>query len=93
MNKSRKATLRFDAPTATPGVAVWDDATITAALVCAALAALLHVYIFTMESLTWTTPHTRATFGTTVDDAATNTRLAANQGFWTPGKERAKAPG
>ena len=33
---------------------------ITAGLVFAALAALLHVYIFTMESLTWTSPRTRA---------------------------------
>ena len=35
---------------------------ITAALVFAGLAAFLHVYIFTMESLTWTSPRTRATF-------------------------------
>jgi uncharacterized membrane protein len=44
---------------------------ITAALVFAALAALLHVYIFTMESLTWTSPRTRATFGTTAEEAET----------------------
>ena len=40
---------------------------ITAALVCAALAALLHVYIFVMESWTWTSPRTRAAFGTTAE--------------------------
>ena len=44
---------------------------ITAALVFAGLAALLHVYIFTMESLTWTSPRTRATFGTTAEEAET----------------------
>jgi putative membrane protein len=55
---------------------------ITAALVCAGLAALLHVYIFVMESLTWTTPRTRAVFGTTVDEAQTTKMLAFNQGFY-----------
>jgi len=55
---------------------------IAAALVFAALAALLHVYIFTMESLTWTTPRTRATFGTTAEEAETTRLLAFNQGFY-----------
>lgn len=55
---------------------------ITAALIFAALAALLHVYIFTMESLTWTSPRTRATFGTTPEEAETNKLLAFNQGFY-----------
>src|ERR1700733_24927 len=55
---------------------------ITAALVFAALAALLHVYIFTMESLTWTSPRSRATFGTTVEEAETTKLLAFNQGFY-----------
>jgi putative membrane protein len=55
---------------------------ITAGLVFAALAALLHVYIFTMESLTWTTPRTRATFGTTSEEAETTKLLAFNQGFY-----------
>ena len=55
---------------------------ITAALVFAGLAALLHVYIFVMETLTWTTPRTRAVFGTTVDDAQTTKMLAFNQGFY-----------
>ncbi|MGO9696487.1 MAG: DUF1304 domain-containing protein [Mycobacterium sp.] len=54
----------------------------TAGLVFAALAALLHVYIFTMESLTWTSPRTRATFGTTADEAETTKLLAFNQGFY-----------
>ncbi len=55
---------------------------IIAGLVFAALAALLHVYIFTMESLTWTSPRTRATFGTTAEEAETTKLLAFNQGFY-----------
>ena len=55
---------------------------ITTGLVFAALAAVLHVYIFTMESLTWTSPRTRATFGTTAEEAETTRLLAFNQGFY-----------
>jgi putative membrane protein len=55
---------------------------ITAGLVLAVLAALLHVYIFVMESLTWTSPRTRATFGTTPETAETTKELAFNQGFY-----------
>jgi putative membrane protein len=55
---------------------------ITAALVFAALAALLHVYIFTMESLTWTSKRTRATFGTSPEEAETTKLLAFKQGFY-----------
>ena len=55
---------------------------ITAGLVFAALAALLHVYIFTMESLTWTSPRTRKTFVTTAEEAETTKLLALNQGFY-----------
>ena len=55
---------------------------ITAALIIAGLAALLHVYIFVMESLTWTSPRTRATFGTTPEEAETTKLLAFNQGFY-----------
>jgi putative membrane protein len=55
---------------------------ITAALVFAGLAALLHVYIFTMESLTWTSKRTRAAFGTTAEEAETTKLLAFNQGFY-----------
>jgi putative membrane protein len=55
---------------------------ITAGLVFAALAALLHLYIFVMESLTWTSPRTRATFGTTAEEAETTKLLAFNQGFY-----------
>ena len=55
---------------------------ITAGLVFAVLAALLHVYIFVMESLMWTSPRTRATFGTTPETAETTKELAFNQGFY-----------
>lgn len=55
---------------------------LTAALIFAALAAVLHVYIFTMESLTWTSKRTRATFGTTAEEAETTKLLAFNQGFY-----------
>jgi putative membrane protein len=55
---------------------------LTAGLVFGALAALLHVYIFVMESLTWTSPRTRATFGTTVEEAEITKLLAFNQGFY-----------
>jgi putative membrane protein len=55
---------------------------LTAALIFAGLAAVLHVYIFVMESLTWTSPRTRATFGTTAQEAETTKLLAFNQGFY-----------
>ncbi|KHO21769.1 DUF1304 domain-containing protein [Mycolicibacterium setense] len=55
---------------------------VIAGLVFAALAAVLHVYIFVMESLTWTSPRTRATFGTSEDEALATKELAFNQGFY-----------
>jgi putative membrane protein len=55
---------------------------LTAALIFAGLAAALHVYIFVMESLAWTSPRTRATFGTTAQEAETTKLLAFNQGFY-----------
>lgn len=55
---------------------------IAVALIVCALAALLHVYIFVMESLTWTSPRTRAVFGTTAEEAQTTKMLAFNQGFY-----------
>lgn len=55
---------------------------ITAGLGFAALAALVHVYIFVLESLQWTAPRTRATFGTTAEEAETTKQLAFNQGFY-----------
>jgi putative membrane protein len=55
---------------------------VIAGLIFAALAAVLHVYIFVMESLTWTSPRTRATFGTTSETAEITKELAFNQGFY-----------
>ena len=56
---------------------------ILASLVFALLAALLHVYIFTMESVTWTRPATWRRFGVTSQaDADTTRALAYNQGFY-----------
>jgi putative membrane protein len=55
---------------------------IAAALIFAGLAALLHVYIWVMESFLWTSPRTRAAFGTTEEEARTTKLLAFNQGFY-----------
>lgn len=54
----------------------------TAGLIFAGLAAMLHIYIFVMESMTWTSARTRATFGTTAEEAETTKLLAFNQGFY-----------
>jgi putative membrane protein len=52
-------------------------------LVLVALAAAIHVYVFVLESLTWTAPRTRSTFGIRTDQEAEATRLLAfNQGFY-----------
>ncbi|MCW2691199.1 MAG: putative rane protein [Mycobacterium sp.] len=53
-----------------------------AGLIFAGLAALLHIYISVMESFLWTSPRTRATFGTTEEEAQTTKLLAFNQGFY-----------
>ncbi|GAA3796441.1 DUF1304 domain-containing protein [Cellulomonas soli] len=55
---------------------------IATGLVLTGVAALIHVYIFTMESLTWTSPRTRATFGTTPEAAEATREMAFNQGFY-----------
>ena len=49
----------------------------------AGLAALLHVYIWTMESLTWRKPATWKRFGVaSQEDAETQALFAFNQGFY-----------
>ena len=53
-----------------------------AGLIFAGLAALLHVYIWVMESLTWTSARTRATFGISEEEALATKELAFNQGFY-----------
>jgi putative membrane protein len=55
---------------------------IFAGVIFAGLAALLHVYIWVMESFLWTSPRTRAAFGTTEEEAQTTKLLAFNQGFY-----------
>ncbi|QEO10749.1 DUF1304 domain-containing protein [Protaetiibacter larvae] len=51
--------------------------------VFAGLAALIHVYIWVLESILWTRESTRRTFGIpTVEEAETQRTLAYNQGFY-----------
>ena len=53
------------------------------ALVLAALAGALHVFIFVLESVRWTQPATWKTFGVASQaDAETTAPLAYNQGFY-----------
>jgi len=53
------------------------------ALVFAGLAALLHVYIFVLESVRWSHPSVWRIFGLTSQDAADTTKpMAYNQGFY-----------
>jgi putative membrane protein len=51
------------------------------ALVFAGLAALLHVYIWVLESLVWSTKGRRV-FGVSAEQAAANRQFAYNQGFY-----------
>lgn len=46
------------------------------------LAALLHVYIFVLESFRWNEPSTRRTFGVSEADATVLAPMAFNQGFY-----------
>ena len=55
---------------------------VTAGVIVAVLAAVLHGYIFVMESVTWTSPRTRAVFGMTEQEAQATKELAFNQGFY-----------
>ena len=52
------------------------------AVLLAMLAALLHVYIFVLESFRWTEPSTRTTFGVSEADAKVLAPMAYNQGFY-----------
>ena len=51
-------------------------------MVLAGIAALVHVYIWVMESFGWTSARARATFGTTADEVEATRELAFNQGFY-----------
>lgn len=55
---------------------------IIAGLILAGVAALIHVYIFYMESIAWTGTRTRATFGMSVEEAQSTKEMAFNQGFY-----------
>ena len=57
-------------------------AMIYAALVLAALAAALHVYIWWLESIAWTTPAARKVFRTSPAEAEATKFLAYNQGYY-----------
>lgn len=46
------------------------------------LAALLHIYIWVLESFRWTEPATRKTFGVSEADAPLLAPMAYNQGFY-----------
>lgn len=51
-------------------------------LVLAALAALVHVIIFALESLMWTSARARRVFGTSPEEARATEQMAFNQGFY-----------
>lgn len=53
-----------------------------AGLVLAGVAALIHVYIFYLESVAWTKHPGRAVFGLTAEQAESTKELAFNQGFY-----------
>jgi len=56
---------------------------LVAGCLLAAVAALVHVYIFVLESLRWTAESTRRVFGVrSAADAETMRALAFNQGFY-----------
>ena len=53
-----------------------------AALVLAGLAAVLHIIIFEMESISWTGARARAAFGMDEHEAEATREMAFNQGFY-----------
>lgn len=55
---------------------------VVAGLVLAAVAAVLHVFIFYLESIVWEGDQARAIFGTTTQEAQVTKSLAFNQGFY-----------
>jgi putative membrane protein len=46
------------------------------------LPAVIHLYIFALESLFWNRPYTRRVFGVSSDEAEATRLLAWNQGFY-----------
>lgn len=60
-----------------------SDTVLTFGCLVAGLAALIHVYIWLLESVLWMHPTTRRTFGVrTAEDAETLRPMAYNQGFY-----------
>lgn len=60
-----------------------NEALLVAGLVFAGLAALIHFYIFYLESIAWSKPRTWKTFGLrTQADADTVRPMAYNQGYY-----------
>jgi putative membrane protein len=55
---------------------------LVAGAVLAAVAALVHVYIFVLESVLWRGARARAIFGTSEEEARVTAPLALNQGFY-----------
>ena len=55
---------------------------LVAGMICAVLAAGLHVLIFYMESIAWEGPLARRTFGGTAEEARPHAFYAFNQGFY-----------
>jgi putative membrane protein len=55
---------------------------VVAGLVLAGIAAIVHIFIFYLESIAWTSERARSTFGTSDEDATTTKALAFNQGFY-----------
>ena len=54
----------------------------TIGVVLSVFVALIHVYIFALESLLWTTPRARKVFGNSEEKAETTKVLAQNQGAY-----------
>jgi putative membrane protein len=54
----------------------------TTGIVLAAVVAVIHVYIFILESFLWTTRHGRRAFGLDEAQAAATKALAQNQGVY-----------
>ena len=54
----------------------------TVGAIAAILAGLLHVFIFYMESIAWTSEKACSTFGMTKEEANNTKEMAFNQGFY-----------
>jgi putative membrane protein len=59
-----------------------ENVMVVVGLVLAAVAAMVHIFIFYLESIAWTSERARSTFGTSEEDAETTKGLAFNQGFY-----------